>query len=97
MLKLVQTQTFFSAEVNARRRCSVVTKHRLVHAACATLPEPGRIVNDLDLFAGKQLVAGVFSHLVVVPDLEVNEHFVVGLASFVGLGNHVNAVHRAEV
>ena len=69
-----QTQTLASAEVNARRRCSVVTKHGSFHPACGALPEPGRIVDDLDLFAGKQLVAGGLSHRVIVPDLEVNEH-----------------------
>ena len=40
-----------AAEVNARRRCRVVAKLGLLHAACSALPEPRRIVDDLDLFA----------------------------------------------
>ena len=34
---------------------------------------------------------------VLVPLLEVNEDLVVGLAAIVGLGNHVNAIHCADV
>ena len=93
----VQTQTFASSEINARRWRSVVTKYGLLHAACSALPEPWRIVHDLDFLAGKQLVACGLGHRVLVPHLEMNEHFVVGLAAIVGLGNHVNAVHCTDV
>jgi len=86
-----------AAEVNARRWRRVVAKLGLLHAACSALPEPGRIVDDLDLFALEQLVAGGLCHRVLVPLLEVNEHLVVGLAALVGLGNHVNAIHCADV
>ena len=90
-------QALAATEVNARRWRRVVAKCGLLHAACSALPEPGRIVDDLDLFAGKQFVAGGLSHRGIVPHLEVNEHLVVGLAALVGLGNHVNAVHCANV
>ena len=85
------------AEVNARRRRRIVAKRWFIHTACSALPEPGRIVHDLDLFAGKQLVAGGLRQWVLVPLLEVNEHLVIGFAALVGLRNHVNAVHCADV
>ena len=90
-------QALAAAEVNARRWRRVVAKYGLLHAACSALPEPGRIIDDLDLFAGKQLVAGGLCHRVLVPLLEVNEHLVIGFAALVGLRNHVNAVHCADV
>ena len=90
-------QALAATEVNARRWRRVVAKRWLLHAACGALPEPGRIVDDLDLFASKQLVAGCLGHLVIVPHLEVNEHLVLGVAAIIGLGNHVNAVHCADV
>ena len=86
-----------AAEVNARRWRGVVAKLGLLHAACSALPEPGCIVDDFDLFALEQLVAGGLRLWVLVPLLEVNEDLVVGLAAIVGLGNHVNAIHSADV
>lgn len=34
---------------------------------------------------------------VYIPLLEVDEHFVVGLAAGVDLGNHVNAIHCTQI
>ena len=91
-------QALAAAEINARRGCAVVTKFGLHHPACRALPEPGLVVHDLDLFALKQLGAGGQGHRVlVVPLLEMNEDLVVGLAAIVGLGNHVNSLHCAEI
>ena len=90
-------QALASTEVNARRWRGVVAKRGLPYAACSALPEPGRIVDDFDLFAGKQLLAGGLRQWVLVPLLEVNEDLVVGLTAIVGLGNHVNAIHCADV
>ena len=91
-------QALATAEVNARRRRSVVAKGGLLHAACRALPEPGLVVHDLDLFALEQLGAGgVGGWIVLVPGLEMDEHLVVGLAALVGLGNHVNSLHCAEI
>lgn len=90
-------QALATAEINARRWCSVVAKGGLLHTACRALPEPGLVVHDLDLFALEQLGAGGQGHRVlVVPLLEMNEHLVVG-AAIVGLGNHVNSLHCAEI
>jgi len=86
-----------AAQVNARRWRCVVAKLGLLHTACSALPEPGRIVDDLDLFALEQLLTGGLRQWVLVPLLEVNEDLVVGLAAIVGLGNHVNAIHSADV
>ena len=91
-------QALAAAEVDARRWRRVVAKDGLLHAACGAFPKPGRIVHNLDFLSGKQLVAGGFGHRVLdVPHLEVNEHLVVGLPALVGLGNHVNSFHGADV
>ena len=90
-------QAFAAAEVNARRRRSVVAKGRLLHAACAAFPEPWFAVDDLDLFAGKQLFARGLGGCVLAPCFEMNEHLVVGLPALVDLGNHVNSLHCAEI
>ena len=95
--RIMLGQALAAAEVNARRWRRVVAKRGLLHAACSALPEPGRIVGDFDLFALEQLVAGGLRQWVLVPLLEVNEDLVVGLTAIVGLGNHVNAIHCADV
>ena len=94
---LARGQALATAEINARRWRSVVPKGGLLHSACSALPEPGLIVDDLDLFALEQFGAGGLSHRGVAPFLEMNEHLVVGLVALVGLGNHVNSLHCAEI
>ena len=61
------------------------------------LPEPGLVVDDLDVLFLQKELAGVVSRLVVVPLLEVDEHaLVVGLALTAGALHHVDAVDVAK-
>ena len=97
-VSLVFGQAFAAAEINARGGRTVVAKHGFIHPACRALPEPGLIVDDLDLFPLEQLLAGSLGGCIgLVPLLEMNEHLVVGLAAIVGLWNHVNSLHCAEI
>ena len=57
------------------------------------LPEPGLVVDDLDVLFLQKELAGVVSRLVVVPLLEVDEHaLVIGPAVTAFALHHVDAL-----
>ena len=61
------------------------------------LPEPGLVVDDLDVLFVQEELAGVVSCLVVVPLLEVDEHaLVVRLAVLAFALHHVDALDVAK-
>ena len=61
------------------------------------LPEPGLVVDDLDVLFVQEELAGVVSRLVVVPLLEVDEDtLMIGLAVLAVALHHVDAVDLAK-